>query len=50
MDPGAPWQSTWVESFNSRLRDGLLNSWRFDSLREVCTSIEDWRCKANPPH
>jgi putative transposase len=28
IDPGSPWQNAWIESFNSRLRDELLNSWR----------------------
>jgi putative transposase len=34
IDPGSPWQNAWIESFNGRLRDELLNSWRFDSLLE----------------
>ncbi len=32
IDPGSPWQNAWIESFNGRLRDELLNSWHFDSL------------------
>lgn len=42
----------WIVSFNGRLRDELLNSWRFDSLREARVVIEDWRCDydANWPH
>ena len=32
IDPGSPWQNAWIESFNGRLRDELLNAWRFDSL------------------
>lgn len=43
IDPGSPWQNAWVESFNGRLRDELLNSWRFDSLLEARVMIEDWR-------
>src|SRR6476620_2574581 len=35
IDPGSPWQNARIESFNGRLRDELLNSWRFDSLREA---------------
>ena len=27
IDPGSPWQNAWIESFNGRLRDELLNSW-----------------------
>ncbi len=30
-----------IESFNGRLRDELLNLWRFDSLREARVIIED---------
>ena len=43
IDPGSPWQNAFVESFNGRLRDELLNSWRFDSLLEARVIIEDWR-------
>ena len=42
IDPGSPWQNAWVESFNGRLRDELLNSWHFDSLLEARVIIEDW--------
>jgi transposase InsO family protein len=27
IDPGLPWQNAWIESFNGRLRDELLNGW-----------------------
>ena len=52
IDPGSPWENAWIESFNGRLRDELLNSWRFDSLLEARVIIEDWRCDydANRPH
>ncbi len=52
IDPGSPWQNAWIESFNGRLRNELLNSWRFDSLLEARVIIEDWRCdyNANRPH
>ena len=42
----------WIESFNGRLRDELLNSWRFDSLLEARVIVEDWRhdYNANRPH
>ena len=35
INPGSPWQNAWIEPFNGRLRDELLNSWRFDSLLEA---------------
>jgi putative transposase len=43
IDPGSPWQNTWIESLNGRLRDELLNSRRFDSQREARVIIEDRR-------
>ena len=52
IDPGSPWQNAWIESFNGRLRDELLNGWQFDSLREARVLIEDWRIdyNINRPH
>jgi putative transposase len=52
IDPGSPWQNAWIESFNGRLRDELLNAWRFDSLLEAKVLIEDWRIdyNMNRPH
>ena len=52
IDPGSPWQNAWIESFNGRLRDELLNLWQFDSLLEAQILIEDWRIdyNKNRPH
>ncbi len=52
IDPGSPWQNAWIESFNGRLRDELLNAWRFESLLEARVIIDDWRCdyNTNRPH
>ena len=52
IDPGSPWQNAWIESFNGRLRDELLNAWRFDNLLEAKVLIEDWRIdyNMNRPH
>ena len=52
IDPGSPWQNAWIESFNSRLRDELLNLWQFDSLLEAQVLIGDWRIdyNNNRPH
>jgi putative transposase len=47
IDPGSPWQNAWIESFNGRLRDELLNLWQFDSLLEARVIIEDWRIDYN---
>jgi putative transposase len=52
IDPGSPWQNAWIESFNSRFRDEMLNAWQFDSLLEAQVLIEDWRhdYNHNRPH
>jgi len=52
IDPGSPWQNAWIESFNGRLRDELLNLWQFDSLLEAQVIIGDWRIdyNNNRPH
>jgi len=52
IDPGSPWQNAWIESFNGKLRDELLNMWHFDSLLEARVLIEDWRVdyNQNRPH
>ena len=43
IDPGAPWQNPFVESFHSRVRDELLNLELFSCLAEASVLIEDWR-------
>ncbi len=52
IDPGSPWQNAWIESFNGKFRDELLNGWHFDSLLEAQVLIEDWRIdyNTNRPH
>ena len=52
IDPGSPWQNAWIESFNGKFRDELLNLWHFDSLLEARVLIEDWRIdyNTNRPH
>ena len=47
IDPGSPWQNAWIESFNGKFRDELLNGWQFDSLLEARVLIEDWRTDYN---
>jgi transposase InsO family protein len=50
--PGSPWENGYVESFNARLRDELLNGEIFYSLREAKIVIESWRRHYNTkrPH
>jgi putative transposase len=47
IEPGAPWQNPYVESFNGHLRDELLNLEVFDSLLEARVLVEDWRREYN---
>ena len=50
--PGSPWENGYVESFNARLRDELLDGEIFYSLREAQIMIESWRRHYNTvrPH
>ena len=52
IEPGSPWQNPFVESFNSRLRDELLQTEEFTSLLEAQIVIEGWRIEYNTyrPH
>jgi transposase InsO family protein len=50
--PGSPWENGYVESFNARMRDELLNGEIFYSLKEAQIIIEGWRRHYNTvrPH
>lgn len=52
IEPGSPWENGYVESFNSRFRDELLNREEFEDLTEACWHIERWRLAYNEerPH
>ena len=41
--PGSPWENGYVESFNGKLRDELLNGEIFYTLTEAKVLIERWR-------
>jgi transposase InsO family protein len=47
IEPGAPWQNGYGESFNGRLRDELLNSEIFADLREAKALAAHWRHEYN---
>lgn len=47
IDPGAPWQNPYVESFNARLRDELLSCEIFDTLTEARILCEQFRIDYN---
>ena len=41
--PGSPWENDYVESFNGKLRDELLDREIFYTLQEAQVLIERWR-------
>ncbi len=41
--PGSPWENGYIESFNARLRDELLDGEIFFTLAEARIVIESWR-------
>lgn len=45
--PGSPWENGYVESFNGKLRDELLNGEIFLSLEEARWVIDRWRLDYN---
>jgi putative transposase len=52
IEPGSPWENGYLESFNGKLRDELLNGELFDTLREAQVLVEQWRRHYNTrrPH
>jgi len=43
IEPGSPLENGYVESFNGKLRDGLLDREIFYTLQEAQVLIERWR-------
>jgi putative transposase len=52
IEPGSPWENGYIESFNGKMRDELLNLEIFYSLKEAQVLIEIWRRHYNTvrPH
>ena len=52
IEPGSPWENGFVESFNGKLRDELLDGEIFYTLLEAKVLIERWRQHYNQvrPH
>jgi putative transposase len=52
IEPGSPWENPFIESFNGKLRDELLNVEAFESLLEAQMLAEDFRIEYNTyrPH
>ena len=52
IEPGSPWENGYIESFNGKMRDELLNGEIFYTLKEAQILIEMWRKEYNTirPH
>lgn len=52
IEPGSPWENGYIESFNGKLRDELLDGEIFDTLYEAKVLVERWRWEYNTirPH
>jgi transposase InsO family protein len=52
IDPGSPWENGYIESFNGKFRDELLDREIFTTLLEAQVLIEAWRREYNQvrPH
>jgi putative transposase len=52
IEPGSPWENGYIESFNGKLGDELLDREVFDTLLEAKVLIERWRVRYNTvrPH
>jgi len=47
IEPGSPWENGYIESFNGKLKDELLNREVFYTLTEATLLIEQWRKEYN---
>jgi transposase InsO family protein len=52
IEPGSPWENGYVESFNGKLKDELIDREIFYSLKEAQVLVEQWRREYNTvrPH
>jgi putative transposase len=52
IEPGSPWENGYIESFNGKMRDELLNREIFTTLEEARVLIGQWRKEYNQirPH
>jgi transposase InsO family protein len=52
IEPGAPWENAYSETFNSRFRDAVLNREMFDTLLEAKVLVKNYRREYNEerPH
>ena len=47
IEPGSPWENGYVESFNGKLRDELLDRELFVGLDEARYVLDEWRNEYN---
>ena len=47
IETGSPWENGYIESFNGKLRDELLNREIFTTLEEAKVLIKQWRMEYN---
>jgi transposase InsO family protein len=52
IEPGSPWENGYIESFNGKMRDELLDREIFTTLAEAKVLISEWRKEYNQirPH
>jgi len=52
IEPGSPWENGYIELFNGKMRDELVNGEFFYTLKEAGVLIEMWRKEYNTvrPH
>ena len=44
IEPGSPWENAYIESFNGKLRDELLNERRGVANPRPFSAIRHWAC------
>jgi transposase InsO family protein len=47
IEPGSPWENGYIESFNGKMRDELLDREIFTTLEEAKVLINQWRKEYN---
>jgi putative transposase len=52
IEPGSPWENGYIESFNGKMRDELLDRELFTTLEEAKALINQWSREYNQirPH
>jgi len=50
IEPGSPWQNPFIESFNGRTRDEVLDVELFQTLAEAKVILADWIVAYNTEH